>query len=325
MAGYAKPTDSYEKYETSLQYVYIDRVLFDGMYFDKSISMELLGNGIVVMRNCTTTPTPNENTQSLLCGVNLHVRMNNCQVQNQTAIGVRGDNSSAYVTNSTFINSGIGVGGKAAWIENCILQDGTGLPYSDIVVVKKCVIHSIATTDSSTDSKTFLVDNKYIKNSTAGMGVLVAGNGTKNSPASIYIYANNSNLGVVAVDVGNINIFDAEIHKLSMRHQRFKLNLSQLNLSNVKIKSGKWAYADVLQGKWHNVQIYPPVDLEKAKIGKIIGYHVEYPQGTPWVNGSLQITPSSKPLQFDRPKVPTLEETGLAEFWRKNDFPVENY
>jgi hypothetical protein len=52
---------------------------------------------------------------------------------------------------------------------------------------------------------------------------------------------------------------------------------------------------------------------------------VEFPRGTPWRNGELKIGYSSDPLKFERPPVPTLEELGLAQFWKENDFPVEKY
>jgi hypothetical protein len=73
------------------------------------------------------------------------------------------------------------------------------------------------------------------------------------------------------------------------------------------------------------VQLGAPINLDRAKIGTITGRFVEFPNGYPWQHGDLKIVESSKPLGFDKPPVPTLEELGLAQFWKENDFPHKDY
>ena len=68
------------------------------------------------------------------------------------------------------------------------------------------------------------------------------------------------------------------------------------------------------------------VNLQGAKVSNIIGYQVEFPNGYPWRNGEPNsIKYVYEPLNIEKPPVPTLEELGLAQFWKENDFPQEQY
>jgi hypothetical protein len=127
------------------------------------------------------------------------------------------------------------------------------------------------------------------------------------------------------VDSGNVNIYGTRIDNLIMGQQNFNTHMASLNLQNVKIGKGDWGLADLLAGKWEHVRLGAPIDLKKAKIGTITSHYLEFTNGYPWVNGKLDIVDSSQPLEFDKPPVPTLEELGLAQFWKENDFPQEQY
>jgi hypothetical protein len=177
------------------------------------------------------------------------------------------------------------------------------------------------------DQNVFLSHNSYasINSKYMTLSLLPAARHAKTENVHLYLYGKANIPGGLAVYSGNITILDAEIESLHMRQRRLDTCMANLNLRNVTIKSGKWEFADVRAGKWEKVNIYPPVDLNEAKFGTIIGHHVEFPHGTPWKNGSLNITYSAEPLQFHTPPVPTLEELGLARFWKENDFPVETY
>jgi hypothetical protein len=173
----------------------------------------------------------------------------------------------------------------------------------------------------------FLVNNTYIrpqKQDEATLLLLSAGH-ERRDKAHLYLYAGSNIPGKVVADSGNIYIENTEIDFLSMRQGRFNCSLANLDLENVKIGQGRWEYADVRQGKWQHVRLGRPIDLNQAKIGTITGHYVEFTDGYPWINGKLEIVDSSRPLKFDKPPVPTLEELGLAQFWKENDFPVENY
>jgi hypothetical protein len=213
-------------------------------------------------------------------------------------------------------------GGSAAWVENCEFE---GLaPYAAIVVIKNCKLGSL-TIHSSDDviTNVFLTKNIYfMRNNDRYLNIFGV---VKNDPSHCYLYADTHIPGTVYLFSGNVHIYNAEIEGLTMMQQHHKINASSLNLENVTIRKGNWKYADLRQGNWQNVRIFPPVALDKARIGAITGHRVEFPQGIPWTNGTLTITESPTPLEFDKPPVPTLEELGLAQFWRENDFPEEKY
>ena len=142
----------------------------------------------------------------------------------------------------------------------------------------------------------------------------------------VYLFGNGKPIpGEVWVDIGHAYIFDAEIDKLRMYHQPTNTYLTNLNLSNVTIKKGDWELGDIRKGTWDNVRLYGPIDLKDAKIGPITGHNVRFMDGSPWVNGQVDMVQSPTPLKIERPPVPTLEELGLAEFWRKNDFPPSEH
>jgi len=328
--GYSKPDDPGKEYQSVFN-IYITRVLFDGTEFGPSVKLDFgygkVGYGIVVMRNIKAELPPEKNYW-LLSGSNLRVRMDNCRVSNQTAVLVLGKKSSLYATNSSFTNAALNLEGTAAWIENCVVKEVSKLPETAILVVKNCQLTGVAL-GGQDNQRYFLVGNTFARPQDpkeGTLGLLGGGQGSIIDNSHLYLYAGNTHIpGIVGADSGNVHIYDAEIDKLSMGQQYFNKHLTSLNLQNVEIGQGDWEMADIRQGKWENVQIGAPIDLNKAKIGPIIGHRVEFPQGTPWTNGELKITNSSEPLTFDKPPVPTLEETGLAQFWKENDFPVENY
>jgi hypothetical protein len=327
------------EYETSLEGVSIDRVLFDGVYFDISVSLGLHGGedggGVVVMRNITTS-AKNTEPGSLLSGSNLHIRMDNCQVTNQGVLLLTGENNSAYITNSRFVrtpgsknSAGMRFNddGKTAWIENSVLQ-GSSTPGAKKVVITNCVLGDVDIDHGGDNSVVFLSKNTYKPQTDKDYLRIFLSPKRIYETAHLYLYADGAPIphADVIIDTGNVNIYDTEINRLNVgSHQRFETALSSLNLSNVSIKSGFFKETDLRQGKWQNVRIGKPVDLNKAKIGTITGHNVTFPQGVPWVNGTLEIVNSPTPLEFDKPPVPTLEDLGLAQFWKENDFPVENY
>jgi len=337
--GYSKPDDPGKEYESVFRNISITRVLFDGTEFGQSVDTNF-GSGIVVMRNIKADLPPKKNYW-LLRGTNLQVRLDNCQISNQAAVSNLGEKNTLYATNSKFINAELSLDGPAAWIENCEMTNSYA-PSTNILVIKNNRLSGIgvgARTDNvgkkDEGQRVFLVNNTYIKppsqndsplDTTTNLSLLMARNNTRPDKANLYIYSSPNIPGRVVVDSGNIHIYDTEIDFLSMRQSRSNCSLANLDLQNVKIRGGgDWEYADIRHGKWENVEIYPPVDIGKGKFGEIIGHRVEFPQGTPWKNGELKITPSYEPLTFDKPPVPTLEETGLAQFWKENDFPKENY
>jgi len=304
--------------------IYITRVLFDGTEFGQSVNLDF-GPGIVVMRNIKADLSPKKNAW-LLSGTDLQVRLDNCKVSNQAAVLMLGEKNTLYTTNSRFINAELKLKGPAAWIENCVLKNSS-LPHAATVVIKNNQLSGVGV-GGQDNQRYFLIGNTFSRpadpdGSTAGL--LIARQNTSIDNANLYLYADGHIPGIVGVDSGNVHIYNAEIDELDMRQQRFNKHMASLSLQNVKIGKGDWEFGDIRQGKWENVEIYPPVDLGKGKFGEIIGHRVEFPQGTPWKNGDLKITPSYEPLTFDKPPVPTLEETGLAQFWKENDFPVENY
>jgi len=322
--GYSKPDDPGKEYESVFD-IDITRILFDGTEFGQSVNMSF-GPGIVVMRNIKAELPPDKNYW-LLHGRNLQIRMDNCKISNQTTVNLGGDKNTLYATNSSFINSKLDLEGPAAWIENCVVKSSP-LPQVATMVVKNCQLSGTGAAAEADGQRVFLVGNTFTrpaKPDQVTLGLLSARENTTIDHAHAYFYANTRIPGTVYVNSGNVHIYDAEIDELEMRQQTSKEHLANLNLQNVKIGKGDWELADLRHGKWENVQIGGPIDLNKAKIGPIIGHRVEFPQGTPWKNGELKITPSYEPLTFDKPPVPTLEETGLAQFWKENDFPKENY
>jgi len=325
--GYSKPDQPRPSndYESTFDAIYITRVLFDGTEFGQSVDMNF-SDGIVVMRNIKADLPPKKNNW-LLYGYDLQVRMDNCKVSNQAAVLLQGEKDTLYATNSRFINAELKLKGPAAWIENCELKSPTRLPQAATVVIKNSKLSGVGV-GGQDNQRYFLVGNTFIRPADPDeptVALLPTRENTTIDNTHLYLYADTEIPGRVGVDGGNIHIYGAKIGGLYMGHQNFGTHMASLNLQNVKIGQGKWKLADVRHGKWENVEIYPPVDLNGAKFGEIIGHRVEFPRGTPWKNGELKITNSSEPLTFDKPPVPTLEETGLAQFWKENDFPKENY
>ena len=324
MSGHAQP-DSYEAYETTFKDVAIDRVLFDGVYIDKSVSTGFHG-GIVVLRNVTTTQTPNRSAR-ILGGGDIQIRVDNCKIFNQGLASLAGTNNSLYVTNSVLSNADMIMDATTAWVENCDVHGV--VPAATTLVVKNNRVHDITVLGRrDTGCRAFLTGNTYTA-SPADQGATIRLFYTKNKTtldtSYLYLYADAPLPCRVAVQAGNVHIYDTEIDDLALRHLSFETNATSLNLENVKIKHADWESADVRGGRWQNVEIYPPVDLKTARFDNILGHNVRFPQGTPWVNGVLNIAESPTPLKFDRPPVPTLEETGLAQFWKEHDFPEETY
>lgn len=331
ISGYAKP-DLPRDYETDFRGVEIDRLLFDGVSIGRSVHMNFFGSGdgdygVVVLRN-VTVKSREKDTAMLLYGWDLHVRIDNCVVEDQYGVSISGDNSTAYITNSRFINARLKIGGKAAWVENCTLG-GSDAPEAESVVIKNCRLDAVGVDIGKDGQRTFLVNNTYADSmDTDGISLWLfrAQQYTVKDNAHLYLYGPAHIPGKVWVDSGNVHIYGAEIDKVAMRQQYSKnMHLASLNLQNVKLGQADWKLADVRQGKWENVQFGAPIDLNQAKIGPISGHKVTFAGGSPWINGKLDITDSARPLEFDKPSVPTLEELGLAQFWKEHDFPVETY
>ena len=313
----------------------IDRVLFDGVKIGKSVRLNLYG-GIVVLRNVTATDEPGG--YSMLHGSHLQVRMDNCTVTNRGVLNLGGDDNSAYITNCRFSNTmppdtstrgrwnpGLSLRGTAAWVENCSVLAGR-TPGCKKTVITNCILGDAEIDDGGENSAVFLSKNKYVMQTGKDVLRLFAPAVDIQETAYLYLYANGVPIPqTVRIGTGNVNIYDTEISDLRMQQQNFKTALPHLNLLNVTIKKGDWEYADLRAGKWEHVLLGAPIDLNKAKIGTITGHYVNFIQGYPWRNGKLEIVDSSKPLEFDKPPVPTLEELGLAQFWKENDFPVEKY
>jgi uncharacterized protein YjbI with pentapeptide repeats len=323
ISGYKKPIDSYDAYRTDFSGIIIDRILFEDVSIGRSVYMNF-HDGIVVMKNVTVT-SKEKQTANLLSGSNLHVRIDNCVVENQHGLGIIEENSSAYITNSRFINADLEISGKAAWMENCTLNNSTA-PESEVVVIKNCRLDAVGIDIGKDGQRNFLVNNTYTNSTgTVTLWLFRAQHDTIKDNSHLYLYGPTNIPGTVYVDSGNVNIYEVEIGRLVMRQQSSNRRMANLNLQNVKIGKGKWTLADVQHGKWEHVQLGAPIDLDEAKIGTITGHYVEFTNGYPWVNGKLDIVDSSQPLEFDKPPVPTLEELGLAQFWKENDFPVEKY
>jgi hypothetical protein len=298
----------------------------------------VLNNGIVVMRN-VIVDTGREvdtdyrkmkvlNDATLIMGENIHLRIDNCTVKNESAILVSGNNSSSYITNSTFINSQISITGNAAWIENCTIMKSIDMPSAKTVVVKKCKISRVVISNKYKGSKIFFLENEYIKLGEID-GIMRIFDDVHDIDRNIYIY--NAQIAELLISSGSINIYDTTIDNLRLDPILDEVStnrgvpIANLNLLNVKIGRGNWYAGQLRQGKWEHVQLGAPINLDRAKIGTITGHYVEFTNGYPWVNGKLDIVDSSKPLKFDKPPVPTLEELGLAQFWKENDFPHEDY
>jgi uncharacterized protein YjbI with pentapeptide repeats len=336
-AGYAQPSDR-KNYLTTFRKISIDRVLFDAVNFDKSVDINL-HDGVVVMRNITANGDTNNNTNLLLSGSNLNIRMDNCAVTNQCILNLQGNNNSAYITNCRFSNTiseakakgtpanwdpSLRLQGTAAWIENCILAGST--PACKKTVITNCVLGDVSIRPGGENSAVFLSKNKWVPQTSEDMLRLFVPAVDIQETAYLYLYGNGVSISFpVSIGTGNVNIYDTEISELSMRQQRAETVLCNLNLLNVTIKKGDFEYADLRDGKWQHVRLGSPIDLDKAKIGKITSHYVEFTNGYPWVNGKLDLVDSSQPLEFDKPPVPTLEELGLAQFWKENDFPKEQY
>jgi uncharacterized protein YjbI with pentapeptide repeats len=322
MSGYKQPDDAND-YETDLKNIKIDRVLFDGVDIGRSVYINF-HDGIIVMKNVKVTSWEKE-TANLLSGSNLHVRIDNCVVKNQAGLSVTGKNSSSYITNSRFINARLEVSGKSAWIENCTLNQSTA-PEAKIVVIKNSRLDAVGIDIGEDGQRDFLVNNTYTNTvDTVTLWLFRTQDNIIRDNAHLYLYGPAHIPGNIYVGSGNVNIYEVEIDKLTVFQQPSNIHMASLNLQNVKIGKGDWELADLRTGKWEHVQLGVPIDLSKAKIGTITGHYVEFPNGSPWVNGKLDIVDSPKPLEFDKPPVPTLEELGLAQFWRENDFPQEQY
>jgi uncharacterized protein YjbI with pentapeptide repeats len=324
-SGYHPPTDSFADYQTDFARVEVDRLLLDGVHFGKSVKTGFR-NGIVVLRNITTDPNPGV----VLGGSNLQVRMDNCTIQNQDALGVLGENSTAYITNSRFIKSDLDIlKGRAAWVENCDFS-GSSTPSAAQTVVTNCRIGSYFTVRGMKfgQSRIFLSKNTYGNGSVTVTYPITAMYRNKRDPsdftAHLFI---DGRLPRVFVNTGKVHIYDAEIGQLVLHQNRSETfsPLESLNLSNVTVKSGDWERCDVEQGLWENVRLHPKIDVNEGSLKNITGHKVSFPEGSPWVNGSVEITESPTPLNIERPPVPTLEELGLAQFWRENDFPPQEY
>jgi len=306
--------------ETSFGEIDIDRLLFDGVQIGKNVSMNFF-NGVVVMRNVVVDSgrkidqnNRSHYTSEMLGGSNLRVRIDHCKVNNEVGINISGDKSSAYITNSTFNNSMIKIKGTASWVENCTITK-SDLPSSKTVVIKKSILDNLGSYSSYDDGKVFLVENIYKNHIGAS--------------SRVYIY--NATIPELGIGSGAINIYDTTIEKLRLKdlilerkfvkYQADKTppkGITEINLSNVTIGKGDWEGAELQQGKWNNVQL-GPVNLKEAQIGVIDGYRVGY------FGSDLKFRESPQPLPIDKPPVPTLEELGLAQFWKENDFPQEQY
>jgi uncharacterized protein YjbI with pentapeptide repeats len=352
LSGFDEPDDQSD-WQTDFQGTSITRVLFDGVHFGPSVSMSFY-DGIVSMRNIEAELPPKKNYW-LLSGTNIQVRMDNCRVANQAALLGLGENSSLYATNSVFINAELKLPGKAAWIENCTWSAGVAPDTNTLVIINSRLSGIVIGAGTGSDGKedgvrrVFLVNNTYTQPQAqsnpphveaastppqapdnpphveATLILLLAFNNTIRDNSHLYLYAGSTIPGRLVADSGNINIYNTAIDSLRMGQGAFNCSLAKLNLQNIKIGQGNWEDADMRQGKWENVLLGKPIDLNQAKIGPIIGHRVDFTHGYPWINGKLEIIDSSKPLEFDKPPVPTLEELGLAQFWKEHDFPVEQY
>jgi hypothetical protein len=264
----------------------------------------------------------------LVGGTNLHVRIDNCTVKNEICLLIGGDNSSSYITNSTFINSNLTIKGNVAWVDNCKIMKSASMPSAKTVVIKKCKISRIAINNDYEGSKIFLLENEYIKTGESDK-VMFIFDASSDINRNIYIF--NAQIPQITISAGSINIYDSTIDNLRFDFINTTVRdlpgvpIANLNLLNVKIGRGNWRAGQLRQGKWEHVQLGAPIDLDRATIGTITGHDVTFPDGSPWVNGKLDIVDSPQPLTFDKPPVPTLEELGLARFWKENDFPVEEY
>ena len=324
MFAYDEP-DAYPPPETTfgfLKGIKIDRVLFDGVKIGKNVHM-FIYDGVVVMRNILVdTGGSKEDYKSFVIqGIDLQVRIDNCNVKDKTSFLIGGDTSSAYITNSTFNDSMIKIQGTAAWVENCTITD-SDLPSSKTVVIKNNRLVNNRVISKYDDGKVFLVDNNYDL-------MKIDGKYPDRIGMSSIVYIYNSKIpGEVGVGYGSINIYDSTIGKLKLYNEAAThgdvkqpsgtTGIAELNLSNVTIGQGDWEGAELQQGKWNNVQL-GPLNLNEAKIGVITGYRVGH------FGSGLKFRESSQPLQIDKPPVPTLEELGLAQFWKENDFPQEQY
>jgi len=132
-----QPDDPNAEPETTFGEIDIDRVLFDGVKIGKNVHMNLF-DGVVVMRNVVVEAGRKEKSYDtrLIGGDNLRVRIDHCKVENEVGLNISGDDSSAYITNSTFKNSMIKIKGIVAWVENCTIRNTIDTPSSKTVVLK---------------------------------------------------------------------------------------------------------------------------------------------------------------------------------------------
>jgi hypothetical protein len=315
-----------EYYGARFRNVKFDRMLFDGVKIGKNIILGL-SNGIIVMRNVIVDTGREIDKKSmsnnmlrdtlLIAGDNIHIKMDKCTVKDECSALIGGDNSSSYITNSTFINSQLKISGKTSWIENCTIIKNLQMPSAKIVIIKKCKISEAVISNSGNESKIFIIDNEYYNPEYIyTSSVYIYGDYRGN----VYIY--NAKIPSLSISAESNHIFNSIINRLVLDGP---LQIMDLNLSNVKIECGDWEHGQLRQGKWEHVQLGAPINLDGATIGTITGHDVTFPDGSPWVNGKLDIIDSPQPLKFDKPPVPTLEEWGLAQFWKENDFPQEEY
>jgi uncharacterized protein YjbI with pentapeptide repeats len=286
----------YEYAYTQTYFFYSDftNVLFDGVRFIKTTIR--VAKGSLYFKNINSVDNIDINSGLL------NIRIDNCNIKDNFFV-TAGKNSSAYVTNSTFIKSGLQIDGPV-FIENSTVT-GT-LSASNYLVVKNCTLKA----GIGGRGKWYFIDTRFVIDPQYPPSL----SQFRGRDVQIYVLGSPEPVHLVLHE-GVINLQNISLAQLRVAlGNRLKL----MNLKDVIIRGGNWEYMRLSGGQWENVQIYPTVDITDATIENVEGYNVTFPEGNPWtgqIAGGTPIRISDTPFTWTEIKVPTPEELGLIREW----------
>jgi hypothetical protein len=278
--------------------VHLENVIFDATKFD-GFRIQGASRGPVWFMNITDISGIES---SLINGRNLWIRIDNCVRKNAQFVSNHGD-ATIYATNSTFENSGFaGSGASVIYAQNCIFVR-SHFGNAKILVVRD----SKASGPVQSRGTAYFVDNEYIGQ--------ISMRGETNS--RFFVVNRQMAKGKLNLLGGEFFIYNTEILN-GVLHQTFDKPpyITSFNIKNVIIREGgNWKDLILHRGQWENVQIYPPVNVENAKIEGVRAYNLTFPKGNPWTGqiASGKITESDAPFTWPEIHVPTPEELGLVK------------
>ncbi len=293
---------------TNLNMVAADNVVFENVAFGKGFSSNF-HRGVITLINVKASPSESP----IIRGINVKLRLLACTLHDRNIAAIKGDDSSILILNSDI--KGLSCSSsitKVVWIEKTLFYGGAGT--SEFLMIRDSAGTFEFGGYYASSPTAYLVNNQYNDTGYSTFFPSIK----KGNSATLYLYGSNNYFPMLRIGSGNINIFNVNFGILNILEYG-DIGVKSLNLKNVSIKEGKWLAPLPETGYWEQVEIIGPVELAQQSKAEISGYNVLFPNGSPWINGDVEIKHLSSPQKMQMPPVPTLEEVGLAQFWQEVD------